>query len=73
MSPTDVIKQCFDPFNRGDADGIAEFYAEDPITINHHVAEAPLEGNVAIEEIFAREVRVMPAPLLIAIYSCKCC
>jgi ketosteroid isomerase-like protein len=53
MSPKKLVELWVEIFNRGDADAIAELYAED--ATNHQVAEDPVEGRVAIHEMFARE------------------
>ncbi len=48
-----LVTAWVEAFNRGDADGLALFYALD--AINHQVAEAPIVGRDAIREMFARE------------------
>ena len=53
MNPKKIVEQWVEAFNRGDADVMAEFYAE--TAINHQVAETPVEGREAIREMFARE------------------
>ena len=53
MSPKKIVAQWVEAFNRGDACEISEFYSEN--AINHQVAESPVEGRVAIKEMFAKE------------------
>ena len=53
MAPRELVNQWVELFNRGDADGIAQLYAED--AVNHQVALEPVEGREAIREMFARE------------------
>jgi len=40
-------------FNAGDADGLADLYAED--AVNHQVVADPIEGRAAIRAMFAQE------------------
>lgn len=53
MKPKELVEKWVEAFNNGDAEAVAEFYAED--AINHQVAESPVEGKAAIKEMFARE------------------
>lgn len=53
MRPRDLVSRWVEAFNRADADALAAFYAED--AVNHQVANPPVEGRVAIHEMFARE------------------
>ena len=53
MSPKKIVEQWVEAFNRGDACAISEFYSGN--AINHQVAESPVEGRVAIKEMFAKE------------------
>ena len=53
MSPKELVELWVEAFNQGDDDAIAQLYAEN--AINHQVAETPVEGKVAIREMFARE------------------
>lgn len=53
MKPKELVERWVEAFNNGDAEAIAEFYAED--SINHQVAESPVEGKAAIKEMFRRE------------------
>ena len=48
-----MIKDWVSTFNRGDADALAELYAED--AVNHQVVRDPVVGRDAIREIFARK------------------
>lgn len=51
--PRALVQAWVDAFNRGDADALAAFYAED--AVNHQVNQDPIEGREAIREMFARE------------------
>ena len=53
MQPREIVKLWVDAFNEGDADKIADFYADD--AINHQVANDPVEGKTAIHQMFANE------------------
>ncbi len=53
MEPRELVRKWVETFNRGDAEGLADFYSED--AVNHQVAEAPVEGRAAIREMFVRE------------------
>jgi len=53
VKPKKIVESWVEAFNKGDADAIAEFYAEH--AINHQVAETPVEGKAAIRDMFARE------------------
>ena len=53
MKPKDLIIQWVDAFNKGDADLIAEFYADH--AVNHQVANDPVNGKPAIKEMFLTE------------------
>jgi len=50
-SPRELVRAWVEAFNRGDADALAAFYAED--AVNHQVAEAPVTGREAIRAMFA--------------------
>ncbi len=50
MQPRQLVMAWVQAFNRGDAEALACFYAED--AINHQVAEAPVEGRTAIRQMF---------------------
>jgi len=53
VTPREVVRAWVAAFNAGDADALAELYAE--TATNHQVVRAPLEGRDAIREQFARE------------------
>lgn len=53
MTPKQLVEKWVDAFNSGNAEDIAEFYAEN--AINHQVAEQPVKGKQAIKEMFSRE------------------
>ena len=53
MEPRDVVRCWVDAFNRGDADEMAAFYAED--AVNHQVVQDPMVGRAAIREMFRNE------------------
>lgn len=52
-APIDVVREWVAAFNRGDADALADMYAED--AINHQVAFEPVTGREAIRAMFRRE------------------
>jgi ketosteroid isomerase-like protein len=52
MSPKEVVERWVEFFNAGDADALAALYHDD--AVNHQVAESPVEGSLAIREMFAR-------------------
>ena len=51
MQPRELVQAWVKAFNLGDADALADFYAED--ATNHQVAEAPVQGKEAIRQMFA--------------------
>lgn len=53
MKPRELIAAWIDAFNRGNADEMAAFYAED--AVNHQVALEPVCGRAAIRDMFTRE------------------
>ena len=53
MSPREIVAAWVEAFNRGDADAMAAFYAED--AVNHQVTQDPVEGRAAIQAMFARD------------------
>ncbi len=53
MKPKELVENWVEAFNNGDAEAIAEFYAEE--AINHQVAESPVKGKTAIKEMFTKE------------------
>ena len=58
MTPRELITAWVETFNRGDANALAAFYAED--AINHQVANDPVEGRAAIHAMFQREFALAP-------------
>lgn len=53
MQPREIVAAWVEAFNRGDADEVAGFYAED--AVNYQVPEEPVEGRPAIRAMFARD------------------
>jgi hypothetical protein len=53
MSPKELVKYWVQLFNDGNADKIAELYHDD--AVNHQVANEPVNGKIAIREMFAQE------------------
>lgn len=53
MTPKQLVTAWVAAFNRGDADEMAAFYAED--AVNHQVANDPVVGRDAIRAMFAAE------------------
>lgn len=53
MSPKQLVRAWVEAFNRGDADALAAFYADN--AVNHQVANQPVEGRAAIRAMFERE------------------
>lgn len=53
MRPRALVQAWVEAFNRGDAEAMAAFYAED--AVNHQVAREHVCGRAAIKEMFARE------------------
>ncbi|MDJ0840563.1 MAG: nuclear transport factor 2 family protein [Acidobacteriota bacterium] len=53
MTPKSIVETWVERFNRGDAESIAELYAEE--AVNHQVANDPVVGRPAIESMFASE------------------
>lgn len=53
LSPKAVVRAWVEAFNRGDADGLARFYAES--AVNHQVPESAAEGREAIRAKFVAE------------------
>lgn len=53
MAPKQLIEHWVELFNRGDADAIADLYADD--AINHQVANEPIVGKTAIRNMFAHD------------------
>ena len=53
MTPKDIVVQFVERFNLGDADALADLYADD--AINQQVANQPVVGKAAIRAMFADE------------------
>ena len=53
MKPKQVVLAWVNAFNKGDVEGISEFYAED--AINHQVMKEPVVGKQAIHAMFQKE------------------
>jgi hypothetical protein len=53
VRPRELIAAWVEAFNRGDAQEMAGFYTEG--AINHQVPREPVEGRLAIREMFARD------------------
>ena len=51
MQPKSLVQAWVEAFNRADIEALAAFYAED--AVNHQVVQSPLEGRVAIRQMFA--------------------
>ncbi len=54
MTATELVRRWIELFNAGDADGLAELYAEDAIN-DQVVFSRPLNGRAEIREMFAVE------------------
>lgn len=53
MSPSKLVLEWVERFNRADIDGLASLYAED--AVNHQVVTEPLRGRAAIRRMFETE------------------
>ena len=53
MKPSEVLKRWVDAFNKADVSALNELYDEN--AVNHQVANEPVMGKAAIEEMFRRE------------------
>lgn len=53
MQAKEIVERWVSAFNEGDANKIAEFYADD--AINHQVANTPIKGKGAIRKMFLDE------------------
>ena len=53
MKPSEVLKHRVDAFNKADVNALVELYDEN--SVNHQVANEPVVGKTAIEEMFRRE------------------
>ncbi len=51
MRPRELVSSWVEAFNRADVVALAALYAEN--AVNHQVAEAPVAGRAAIQEMFA--------------------
>jgi hypothetical protein len=54
MKPKEIVEAWVEAFNRADVEALGRLYSES--AINHQVAETPIEGRAAIQEMFAREL-----------------
>jgi hypothetical protein len=53
MTPKQILEIWIEAFNKGDAELISNLYAED--AINHQVANQPIVGKAAIQQMFTTE------------------
>ena len=53
MKPKELVLKWVDTFNKGDAESLAEFYADD--AVNHQVANEPVSGKTDIRKMFVEE------------------
>ena len=53
MRPKDVLNKFVEAFNNADVEALASLYSED--SVNHQVAEQPVEGREAIKQMFIEE------------------
>lgn len=53
MTPKELVTHWVSLFNEGKAEAISELYHSD--AINHQVANDPIEGQVAIKQMFVAE------------------
>lgn len=53
MTPKDVLQKWNDAFNKADLETISDLYADN--AVNHQVANDPVVGKPAINEMFKRE------------------
>jgi hypothetical protein len=53
MTPKELLLQWIKAFNQGNAEQIAEFYADN--AVNHQVANDPVVGKAAIYNMFREE------------------
>ena len=51
MRPRQLVEQWVEAFNRGKAEEMASFYADD--AVNHQITRDPVEGREAIRQMFA--------------------
>lgn len=53
MKPKELILKWIEAFNKGDAETISGFYADN--AVNHQVANEPVKGKEAIKKMFTEE------------------
>lgn len=53
MQPREILQQWIEAFNRADVPALAALYADD--AVNHQVANEPVSGKTAIEQMFTNE------------------
>ena len=53
MEPREVVQAWVEAFNRADVAALAAMYSDD--ATNHQVAEQPVVGRAAIQDMFANE------------------
>lgn len=53
MSPKEIVLKWIEAFNKKDYKTLGELYHED--AVNHQVANTPVEGKAAIENMFENE------------------
>jgi limonene-1,2-epoxide hydrolase len=53
VTPRQVVEEFVKRFNARDAAALAELYRED--AVNHQVTQQPVEGRIAIRQMFERE------------------
>ncbi|HYF68883.1 MAG TPA: nuclear transport factor 2 family protein [Ohtaekwangia sp.] len=53
MTPKETLRKWIDAFNKADLETISDLYADH--AINHQVANEPVEGKLAIKQMFATE------------------
>ncbi len=56
MTPKELVIKWVELFNAGDAPKIAKLYHQD--AVNHQVTNNPVNGKIAIEEMFSQEFAV---------------
>lgn len=55
MTPSEIVQQFVNAFNRGNAEELAALYAED--AVNHQVTRDPVKGRDAIRKMFGDEFK----------------
>ncbi len=53
MTPKQIVQNWVRAFNEGDAEALGNLYSSD--AINHQVANAPVQGQEAIQQMFEME------------------